>query len=419
MSSQYGRDISGKAFKMPAEPWWDNFDENVQKESFPYEANLVSSMLVYLAWALDFFILLLVGLLFLSIPLGYVVAWLGSRIGLGNLWEILSNNTKNAVFYQKLINEKSIQEIFVEPPKNIAIVESERKPLPFISDVGFVTDLSFVSPFVTLNPALRETYTYYKNNGTAYAQYWQHNDGPRPTVCIVHGFLMSSYGINSRLFDAKSLFEHGYNVLFYTQPFHNKKRPAYPPVSGAHFIMGSNICNEAFAHSIFDFRIFINHLEAMGVKELGVTGISLGGQLSALLASVEPRLQFSAPWLPTANLADNLTRWPGLGLYLRTQHKLGGETLSQIRHTLALTSPLSYQPLLDNERLRIFAGIGDRFVSPQIVQLLAHHWGDCVVRWNRHGHLSPRASTHSKEFFEFLESIQFGHTLLPARKALG
>jgi len=255
MSSQYGRDISGKAFKMPAEPWWENFDENVQTESFPYEADRVSRVLIFLAWALDFFLLLLVSLLFMLIPLGYVLAWLGSHIGLGNLWEILSNNTKNATFYQTLLNDKSTQEIFIEPPKNIAIEESERKPLPFKSDVGFVTDLSFVSPFVTVNPALRETYAYYKNNGIAYAQYWQHKDGARPTVCIVHGFLISSYSINSRFFDARSLFERGFNVLFYTQPFHNKKRPFYPPVSGAHMVMGSNLCNEAFVHSIFDFRI--------------------------------------------------------------------------------------------------------------------------------------------------------------------
>ena len=55
---------------------------------------------------------------------------------------------------------------------------------------------------------------------------------------------------------------------------------------------------------LHDFRIFLDYLESEGVNKVGVTGISLGGYPSALLASVEERLEFAIPNVPVVSLAD-------------------------------------------------------------------------------------------------------------------
>ena len=115
-------------------------------------------------------------------------------------------------------------------------------------------------------------------------------------------------GINDAIFEARSLFHLGFNILFYLQPFHGKKRVTFPYVSGLHFFFGGSFVNECYAHSVFDCRIFLDHLDGKGVTEVGVTGVSLGGLASGLLAAVEPRLQFSVPRMPMVNLADNLIR---------------------------------------------------------------------------------------------------------------
>ena len=58
------------------------------------------------------------------------------------------------------------------------------------------------------------------------------------------------------------------------------------------------------AHAVHDFRIFMDYLESRGVNRIGVTGISLGGYTSALLATVEERLHFSIPNVPVVSLPD-------------------------------------------------------------------------------------------------------------------
>lgn len=54
---------------------------------------------------------------------------------------------------------------------------------------------------------------------------------------------------------------------------------------------------------------------------------------------------------------------------------------------LAVSSPLTYAPLLPRERLMVIGGIGDRLAPPKHARLLWEHWQRCKLHWFVGSHL--------------------------------
>ena len=86
----------------------------------------------------------------------------------------------------------------------------------------------------------------------------------------------------------------GLDVACFTLPFHGPRRGVGSAYTGQQFVSeGMSWTAEAFRQTVLDFRALLNYLEHdRGSPAVGVSGISLGGYTTALLASVEPRLAF-------------------------------------------------------------------------------------------------------------------------------
>jgi dienelactone hydrolase len=247
---------------------------------------------------------------------------------------------------------------------------------------GRVELLRFPSTYVALNPELREDYARHENNALARAQHWRHEDGPRPTLCVIHGFGASPAWLNTAFFSLKDFFAEGWDVLLYTLPFHGSRRGTSFPINGVElFSYGMAHFSEAMIHAVHDFRALVDHLAEQGAPRIGLTGISLGGYVTALLAAVEPRLDFVIPnaavtWLPPLTdswFPSNLT-----GAALRALTRVSPDLLER---ALALHSPLSWSPLIPKDRLMIVAGLGDRLAPPEQSLLLWEHWDQPELRW--------------------------------------
>ena len=200
-------------------------------------------------------------------------------------------------FYQKLGETHDPAQFFKKPTEKVTVRKSKSGRLDFQPEDGGICELlSFDSPFVAVNPKKREAYAKLKHNSTAWAQHWRHGDKPRPTICMIHGFMADPYWFNSRWLALPWFYQQGYDILLYTLPFHGRRKASTEPFGGyGYFAHGILHINEAVAQSVYDFRLFMDYLESTGVEKIGVTGISLGGYTSALLAAVEDRLQFSMP----------------------------------------------------------------------------------------------------------------------------
>ena len=237
-------------------------------------------------------------------------------------------------------------------------------------------DLSFESAFEPRNPALRDAYLAHTKNRTAHARHVFHGDRPRLTVVVLHGFWASPYWMNAALFELPWLYRLGFDVVFPTMPFHGVRRMEGAFFSGHGFVspeLGQS--SEAMAHAVWDARVIMDHLRERGVPAIGITGMSLGGYLTALLASIDPSLAFAIPNVPVASMVDLLLAWGPLAKLLRRTLRLAGIGIQDARRLLAVHHALSYRPALPKERLMVIAGVGDRMAPPSHARLLWEHWG--------------------------------------------
>jgi hypothetical protein len=288
----------------------------------------------------------------------------------------------NLSFYAELAAEQDPAKSF--PPPTVLPRVSSRPAGPLAQWIarGTVDNISFASSFTAINPAMRKQWSALKSNNIVRAQHWRHDDGPRPTLCVIHGFMGSSYLLNGRAFALPWYYRAGYDVLMYTLPFHGRRAEKLSPFSGfGYFASGLSGFAEAMAQAVHDFRSIVNYLRHTGVDRVALTGISLGGYTSALLASVDDRLEAVIPNCPVVTPATMFDQWfpanklVGLGL------RLSSISHDELTAGLSYHCPLNYQPLVPKDRRMIITGLGDRMAPPHQALMLWKHWDRCALRW--------------------------------------
>jgi pimeloyl-ACP methyl ester carboxylesterase len=313
-------------------------------------------------------------------------------------------------FYAELAETHDPEVVFPKPRDGVAVKLSRPGRLAFRAPGGSVSVLAFDSPYVAANPALREDYAHHTRNGKAWAQHWRHDDGPRPTLCVIHGFGASPYVLNSAFFALPWLFGKGYDVLLYLLPFHGPRRDLLSVVNGSGlFAHGPSHFNEAILQSVHDFRIFLDHLAASGVPQFGVTGLSLGGYVSALLAAVEGRLQVAVPNAPVTSIPQLIPDYFPASAGVLISSLLHRIPLREAEAAIAVHSPLNYHPLLPEDRLMIIGGLGDRLTPPEQTRLLWEHWGQPRLHWYPGNHLlHVNRGAYLREMRRFMRDVGFG-----------
>ena len=243
--------------------------------------------------------------------------------------------------------------------------------------------LSFVSgyePFAE-EPG-RDRWLGYTGNHREYALMLKH-DEPRPWLMCVHGTEMGRASLDLTLFRAWHLHEaFGLNVVLPVLPMHGPRAAGLP--KGAVF-PGEDVMDDvhATAQAVWDIRRVLAWIRAQDPDaQIGLTSISLGGYIAALVASLDDGLTCAILGVPPANLVELLGRHAGLA-----HDDPRRATLDLAAPIGRMISPLSMQPKVPEQGRFIYAGVADRIVHPrqQVVQLW-EHWGRPDIGWYQGGH---------------------------------
>lgn len=385
--------------------WWSQLDPGFPDRPEPFHLAFKDKLQVRVTAASDVVLrtlgATLVGLT--AVPLGYHPR---------KLREALTDRG----FYGPMAESGDPDRFFQPPPKDVW-VRTRRARLPrFRPRDGVCNDLWFESPYVPLNPRERDRYLSHRANRTAHVRHWRHSAGPRPTIVAIHGFSADLYLLNEWFFALPWLYQMGFDVCLFTLPFHGERQTRYSLFSGHGFFAGGvNRINEAFGQGVHDFRILLDHLQnVLGVEDVGVMGVSLGGFTSALLAAVEPRLKFAIPNVPVVSIPDLVHEWEPIGTIIRHGLKRHGLGLEDARHLLAVSCPLTYAPKIPKERLFVIGGVGDRLAPPKHSRLLWDHWGRCRIHWFPGSHLVHLdRGNYLRQIARFLRSVGFYDGLAP------
>ncbi|MBA56958.1 MAG: hypothetical protein CMK89_21120 [Pseudomonadales bacterium] len=247
------------------------------------------------------------------------------------------------------------------------------------------------------------------NNDAAVAWYWRHGDKPRPTIVLVHGFLAPWWEVNEFYLGSRFLYELGCDVILKTLPHHGPRSRRAKNVSGMDFISrGIDALNHAVVQSTYDIRTLLDFLQRQGVEHMGITGVSLGGYTTALMAGLDKRFEFAIPLVPLVSLPDAMMEWKPLDTIIKTAMRWYNVGMQEIRATTGFHSPLARPVLLPPERLMIIGGLGDKLATPRHSETLQQHWGNCALHWHAGAHAIPRQQQQTNQVKQaFLESIGF------------
>lgn len=241
-----------------------------------------------------------------------------------------------------------------------------------------VSTLTFPSPVETLD----------RENNTVHAEYFQVNGSDnRPAVVVLH-ILGADFALSRFL--AARLADQGVNALFVKLPYYGERRP---PGIDARFL-SSDIERSVLAmrQGICDVRraaYWLGTRAEVDPDRIGVTGISLGGIVSAISAGVDPNIRRTAILLGGGGLADILWEMPEREARNSRQAWIDSGRSRQELEALTLPfDPLTYAEGLREKRVLMISGRVDEIIPPEAAVSLWNAAGKPEIHWLDCGHYS-------------------------------
>jgi hypothetical protein len=228
----------------------------------------------------------------------------------------------------------------------------------------------------------RERWLSYAANSREYGLMLRHRE-PRPWLVCVHGAEMGRAALDLALFRAWHLHQDlGLNVALPVLPMHGPRARGLP--KGAAF-PGEDVLDDVHgtAHAVWGIRRLLSWIRSYDPgSPIGLNGVSLGGYLTSLVASLDDGLACAILGVPVADLVDLVGRHAGLGDYDALRRML-----TVAKPIGRMISPLALTPRVPIQGRYLYAGVADRLVHPRDESTrLWEHWGKPQICWYPGGH---------------------------------
>ncbi len=255
-----------------------------------------------------------------------------------------------------------------------------------------------------------ERWQAHPTNATAHAYVMRHAT-PRPWLVCVHGFAMGSPLVNFYGFPAHTLHEKlGLNLIFPVLPLHGPR--GVSRMSGGEVLSPDYLRMVLlFAQAVWDVRRAISWVRSQGGESIGLYGISLGGYVSALVASLEEDLRCVIAGIPAvdfASLARDNEPW-----IMRRYDRDFALDWQLVRAITHVVSPLAFKPRIPREGRFIYAGVADRIARPDQARALWRHWEQPAIHWFQGGHV---LGLRDRGIGPFLEQSLHASEMLPSAR---
>jgi dienelactone hydrolase len=225
-----------------------------------------------------------------------------------------------------------------------------------------------------------------QENNTVHAEYFRpFGAGPRPAVIVLH-ILGADFALSRYL--AARLADRGVAALFVKLPYYGERRPA----GGQKRFLSTDMERSLLSmrQGVCDVRRATAWLATqpnVDPQKLGVTGISLGGIVSAVAASVDPTLNRAVFMLAGGGLADILWDMPEAARYRKLWIE-AGRTRADLEAITKPLDPLTYAERLRGKQVLMIAGNVDEIIPPSAARALWNAAGRPPIRWYDCGHYS-------------------------------
>lgn len=286
------------------------------------------------------------------------------------------------------------EEMFPPPPP----ITEMRVRRSLADRVVHTSTLSWQSGHTVLCPRYQQRHEgEYKRNLTAWAR-WIRPDGHRRPACLiyVHGWLEPGSWIEEATLFQKWTRDLGIDVVHVSLPFHGRRNPRGALFSGEYFWTADLVRSvEGVRQAIYDVRACMSWLRTKGYDQVGVSGISLGGSLTMILACVEPTPDYVVPIVAHLELEDAVEEAPILWRMKRDLERWGIDRARR-RSLFTRLGISQYLPVLRPDRQLWIEAREDLYINPELVKRQWRDWGRPPIHWIEGGHMT--FPLHAGEF---------------------
>ncbi|WP_226567811.1 alpha/beta hydrolase [Bacillus stratosphericus] len=197
----------------------------------------------------------------------------------------------------------------------------------------------------------------------------------KPNVIFVHGWRMDSYDRIKKIYHDRIIKNYDWNMYYYTLPYHFDREPQASTYSGERMISANiNRTVQSSQQAIVELRGLIKWIKEIKGGEIIVIGISLGGWLTNLLATVEKEVDIVVSAFYANNIAHSI--WNTLpGKYIRRDLEEHGTTYEELNKAWDIMNPSKAELLVDKENVLLISGKYDMYIDINDADILWNSWG--------------------------------------------
>ncbi|MFD0084245.1 alpha/beta hydrolase [Priestia megaterium] len=197
----------------------------------------------------------------------------------------------------------------------------------------------------------------------------------KPNVIFVHGWRMKGFDRVKKIFHNSIMNNLGWNMYYYTLPYHLERQPETSLYSGE-FMVSANINRtvESTRQAIVDLRALIQWIKNNKQGPVIIIGVSLGGFISNLVATLESEIDALVSIFYSNRLSYSI--WNTIpGKYIRQDLETHGVNYNDLVKYWELTEPNQATPKMNKDNILLISAKHDQYVHIQDADLLWESWG--------------------------------------------
>lgn len=192
-------------------------------------------------------------------------------------------------------------------------------------------------------------------------------------VVFVHGWRMNSIQRISKIY-LRQMMAKKWNLYFFSLPYHRNREPVHS-LYGGELMVSANLDRtlQAIQQAVSDLRALIRWIKQEKQGKVILIGISLGGFLTNLTATVEKEIDTLVSVFYANRLSYSV--WNTIpGRYIQAEIESHGITEQQLADYWAITDPSRFKPLVPKERILLFTALYDQYVAIEDADRLWESW---------------------------------------------
>ncbi|QKE76190.1 hypothetical protein HPK19_24950 (plasmid) [Arthrobacter citreus] len=201
----------------------------------------------------------------------------------------------------------------------------------------------------------------------------QQDDKEQPNIIFVHGWRMKS---NDRLI---KMFQHHmkkqeWNMYYYTLPYHFERKPFESTFSGEYMVSADiERTVQAVRQAVVDLRSFIQSIKNRQQGPVFVVGLSLGGFITNLLATVEDQVDAMVSIFYVNSLAHTIWN-TAPGKFIKKELLENGVRYQEISEHFKILEASLVPPKIKQDHILLLSAKYDQYVDIEDADVLWNAW---------------------------------------------